>query len=71
MSVFAVLYHVYCLPMSLIDTVEKVLLRGGEKGQKETLPTALRTQALTALTNSFGLVWWGGFGMLGSLGLLG
>ena len=40
--------------MSLIDTVEKVLLRGGEKGQKETLPTALRTQALTALTSYFG-----------------
>ena len=32
MSVFAVLYHVQ---MSLIVTVEKVLLRGAEKGREE------------------------------------
>ena len=32
---------------------------------------ALRTQALTALTSSFGLIWWVGFGMFGSVGLPG
>ena len=35
-----------------------------------TLPKALRTQALTALTSSFGLIWWVGFGVFGSVGLL-
>ena len=33
-----------------------------ESGQDETLPEALRTQALTALTSNFGLVWWIWFG---------
>ena len=43
----------------------------------KTLPKALRTQVLTALTSSFGftssfgLIWWVGFGMFGSVGLLG
>ena len=38
---------------------------------QETLPKALRTQALTALTSKFGLVglvwqaWFGGFGTVG------
>ena len=36
----------------------------------KTLPKALRTQALTALTSSFGLIWWVGFCMFGSVGLL-
>ena len=31
----------------------------------KTLPKALRTQALTALTSSFGLVWWVWFGLAG------
>ena len=31
----------------------------------ETLPKALRTQALTALTSGFGLIWWVGFGSIG------
>ena len=30
--------------------------RQGKKREKETLPKALRTQALTALTSNFGLV---------------
>ena len=38
---------------------------------KETLPKALRTQALTAFTSSSGLIWWLGFGMFGSIGLRG
>ena len=38
---------------------------------KETLPRALKTQALTALTSSFGLIWWVEFGMFGAVGLLG
>ena len=37
----------------------------------KTLPKALRTQVLTALTSSFGLIWWVGFGMFGSVSLLG
>ena len=37
---------------------------------KQTLSKALRTQALTASTSSFGLIWWVGFGMFGSVGLL-
>ena len=37
----------------------------------KTLPKALRTQALTASTSSFGLILWVGFGMFGSVGLLG
>ena len=39
--------------------------------QLKTLPKALQTQALTALTSSFGLIWWVGFGMFGSVGLFG
>ena len=35
---------------------------------EETLPNALRTQALTALTGNFGLVGW--LSMLGRLGLI-
>ena len=38
--------------------------------QNETLPKALRTQALTALTSSFGLVWFGGFGLVGLVWLV-
>ena len=41
------------------------------KSNHKTLPKALQTQALTALTSSFGLNWWVGFGMFGSVGLLG
>ena len=41
------------------------------KSNKKTLPKALRIQALTALTSSFGLLLWVGFGRFGSLGLLG
>ena len=37
----------------------------------KTLPKALRTQALTASTSSFGLILWVGFGMFGSVSLLG
>ena len=36
----------------------------------KTLPKALRTQALTALTSSFGLVWWVWFGRFGLVGLV-
>ena len=50
----------------------KKFLRGGKAHfQSKTLPKALRTQVLTALTSSFGLIWWVGFGMFGSVGLLG
>ena len=42
-----------------------------EQNEVETLPKALRTQALTCFTSSFGLIWWVGFGMFGSVGLLG
>ena len=38
---------------------------------KKTLPKALRTQVLTALTSCFGLIWWVGFDIFGSVGLLG
>ena len=38
---------------------------------EETLPKALQTQALTALSSSFGSIWYVGFGMFGSVGLLG
>ena len=41
--------------------------------QKETLPKALRTQALTALTSNFGLVglvWYVWFGLFGFVGLV-
>ena len=41
------------------------------KSNHKTLPKALWTQALTALMSSFGLNWWEGFGMFGSVGLLG
>ena len=37
----------------------------------KTLPKALRTKALTASTSKFGLIWWVGFGVFGSVGLLG
>ena len=37
---------------------------------KKTLSKALRTQALTASTSKFGLIWWVGFGVFGSVGLL-
>ena len=47
---FLVLIFMYCI--SLV--------------QVETLPKALRTQALTCFTSSFGLIWWVGFGVLGS-----
>ena len=41
--------------------------------QVKTLPKALQTQALTALTSSYGLVWWvwfGGFGLVALVGLV-
>ena len=37
------------------DKEEEVM--AAEEHIKETLPKALRTQALTTLTSSFGLVW--------------
>ena len=35
----------------------------------KTLPKALRTQALTALTSNFGLVWWVLFGTVSFVGV--
>ena len=47
------------------------VIKTGSANENKTLPKALRTQALTALTSSFGLIWWVRFGMFGSVGLLG
>ena len=38
--------------------------------KKKTLPKALRTQALTASTSSFGLILWVGFGRFGLVSLV-
>ena len=38
--------------------------------QNKTLPKALRTQASTALTSNFDLVWWVWFGRFGLVGLV-
>ena len=50
-----------------LGSIKNVSLRIWAKKVIQTLPKALRTQALTALTSSFGLVWWVWFGTFGSV----